>query len=79
MGKKEFVWKSCPFCGGEVRLVQILNSDTFDERHYIIDKKYWDDIKPHLTIGCQNCDMWFDKKFDSIEEANDAWNTRSGR
>ena len=61
----------CPFCGGEVRL---MNIDDYGQEVCI---NYEDELDVDCSfIHCYNCDMDFMPHTETAREVLEAWNTR---
>ena len=60
----------CPFCGGEVRLMSVI-----DDGEVCIN--YEDELDMnHSFIHCCNCDMDFIPHMETAREVLESWNTR---
>ena len=60
----------CPFCGGEARLMSVI-----DDGEVCIN--YEDELDMnHSFIHCYNCDMDFIPHTETAREVLEAWNTR---
>ena len=82
--RKEILLATCPFCGGQVRLMYFDNDGLLVQLYYeeeldIIEKsedEYGFKYNQYGFILCSNCDADFSKTNETLRELVEWWNTR---